>query len=341
MRNLVSIIVPIYNSEKTIERCIKSIINQTYSNIEIILIDDGSTDKTEFICKKYEEEDERITFVKRDNSGVSNARNYGIKISKGKYIQFVDSDDYIDKYFVEKMVKSIEKNNADLVICGINIVKREKMYSNAIASKNINDLRIEKKIFNNLVDTGLIFYIWNKLYLKEYIQNLFDNNMSLGEDVIFNLNYLKNVEKVNIIDDILYYYTMNEKGINIKNFSLNNKYIDNLLENSLYIYNNLINFTKNYFKSNTDDTLYINYMLTSINENIPKIVLCNKINKYNKIAQIKEYALNSQIREVLKSKRKKNLLFKLLYNKNYNTIYYFIKSKYLIKFFLEKLYLIK
>ena len=85
MKNLVSIIVPIYNSEVTIERCIKSIINQTYYNIEIILIDDGSTDNTSLICKKYQAIDERIVYIKKENTGVSNTRNYGLNISKGKY----------------------------------------------------------------------------------------------------------------------------------------------------------------------------------------------------------------------------------------------------------------
>ena len=341
MKNLVSIIVPIYNSEVTIERCIKSIINQTYYNIEIILIDDGSTDNTSLICKKYQAIDERIVYIKKENTGVSNTRNYGLNISKGKYIQFVDSDDYIDKNCTEKMVNSIEKNNADIVICGINIAKRKKKILNSINANNINSLKNEIYIFKDLINTGLLFYIWNKLYLKNKIINNFDETMTLGEDVIFNLNYLKLVNKVNIIDEGIYNYTLNEKGINIKNSSLNNKYIDGLLENSLYIYNSIIEFSKLYFENENTDGAFINYILTSINENIPKIVLNNNINKKSKINKIREYALNPQIRDILKDVNSKELLIRLLYAKKLNTIYYLIKFKYILKFIFEKLHIIK
>lgn len=341
MKDLVSIIVPIYNSETTIERCIKSIINQTYHNLEIILIDDGSIDNTSLICQKYQKIDGRIVFIKKDNSGVSNTRNYGLNIAKGKYIQFVDSDDYIDRKCTEKMVKAIEENSSDIVICGINIVKRGKKILNSINAKNIKDFKNEIEVFKDLVDTGLIFYIWNKLYLKNKIINFFDENMTLGEDVIFNLNYLNLANKVNIIDEGLYNYTLNEKGINNQNLSLNNKYIDNLLENSLYIYNSIIKFSKIYFKDDNMNEAYINYILTSINENIPKIVLNNKIRKKNKLNKIREYALNSQIRSALKNVRSQNLLIRLLYNKKVNTIYYFIKVKYILKFIFEKIHIIK
>ena len=114
---LISIIVPIYNVENYLEKCIESILNQTYKNIEIILIDDGSKDNSKNICKKYVDYDNRVKYYYKENGGLSSARNYGIEKSKGNYLMFIDSDDYIDSDMVEKLYDAIIKNNVD-ISCG-------------------------------------------------------------------------------------------------------------------------------------------------------------------------------------------------------------------------------
>ena len=113
---LVSIIVPIYNTEEYIDKCVESIINQTYKEIEIILIDDGSTDNSPILCDKWEEKDKRIHVIHLKNGGVSRARNIGLKNANGKYISFIDSDDYVESNFIEVMIEEFMKEKADIVI---------------------------------------------------------------------------------------------------------------------------------------------------------------------------------------------------------------------------------
>ena len=117
----VSIIIPIYNSDKTIDRCLKSIINQTYRNIEVICINDGSFDNSYKILQNYLKTDSRIKVINQTNKGVSSARNNGIKNSTGKYIMFVDADDYLKDNMIELLVKSIKKDSSDLLICNYDV----------------------------------------------------------------------------------------------------------------------------------------------------------------------------------------------------------------------------
>ena len=144
---MVSIIIPAYNAEKYIEQCIDSIISQTYKNIEVIIVNDGSTDNTLAICEKYAKEDKRIKIVKKKNEGVSKARNDGIKIATGKYIMFIDSDDYIDDDYIEIMHKNIVEKKADLVVSNYTRDKngvKEKIYFDL---KNNDDI-----IMNYIID---------------------------------------------------------------------------------------------------------------------------------------------------------------------------------------------
>ena len=121
----VSIIVPVFNTEKYISRCIDSILTQTFTNFECILIDDGSTDKSWNICKHYSQSDKRVVLVHQENSGVSATRNKGIEMARGKYVCFVDSDDYIDKNMYEELVSAINRSNTDVVCCGY--IENEKI----------------------------------------------------------------------------------------------------------------------------------------------------------------------------------------------------------------------
>jgi glycosyltransferase involved in cell wall biosynthesis len=117
MEAKVSIIIPIYNMENYLEECIESIIEQSYKNIEIILINDGSTDKSEIICRKYQIKDTRIKLISSKNKGVSNARNLGIEASTGEYISFIDPDDTVDKKYIEKLLIHMKKYCCDIVFC--------------------------------------------------------------------------------------------------------------------------------------------------------------------------------------------------------------------------------
>ena len=134
---LVSIIVPVYNVEKYLERCLDSLINQTLKDIEIILVDDGSTDDSGNICDKYAKKDKRIKVIHKENGGLSDARNIGLSIANGRYLQFVDSDDFIHKQMIEILYNTIINNNADISICDF-----DKVYENTKIKYNTKEISL-------------------------------------------------------------------------------------------------------------------------------------------------------------------------------------------------------
>lgn len=218
MNDLISVIVPIYKVEDYLEKCINSILNQTYKNIEVILVDDGSPDKCGEICDYYATKDNRIKVIHKKNGGLSEARNYGIDIATGKYILFVDSDDFIDKNMCEVLIKEAEKNNSDIVICGHYIVKGNNYYASKMLLTDskvlLTNLEMTKKFFLKGYFETLV--VWNKLYKKE----LFYTNEKirfpigkLNEDIftIYKLYYIAN--KITAINKPLYYYVQRKESI--------------------------------------------------------------------------------------------------------------------------------
>ena len=219
---LISIIVPAYNVENKINRCIDSLINQTYENIEIIIINDGSTDNTEKNCEKYKE-NKKVKYFYINNSGVSEARNFGIKNSTGKYIIFVDSDDYAEYELVERLYKNI--TNSDLVICSKNVVTENQIIREKI---NLTEKILKKEDVLTLYKAKILNPPYCKLYKSNIIKSnniKFDKNISIGEDLLFNIEYIKNINKnIVILNENLYNY---EK---IQGNSLSQKYYKNMLE---------------------------------------------------------------------------------------------------------------
>lgn len=212
----VSVIVPVYNAEKYLEKCIKSILNQTLKEIEIILINDGSIDSSKEIIEKYAKQDRRIVVVNKENSGPANTRNYGIKIAKGKYIGFVDSDDYIEAEMYEKLIEVAEIDCVQMAMCNYNDIYIQgnkielvthKLKSNKVHHKQyIRDNIISK--FTGNINYGF-FSLWNKIYLREWILDLgflIDETRDHGEDWWFNINLFMNLDSFICIDDSLYNY---------------------------------------------------------------------------------------------------------------------------------------
>lgn len=186
---LVSIVVPIYNTALYLEKCLDSIKDQTYNNIEVILINDGSTDESSEIAEKYVREDIRFRLIHLVNGGVSRARNKGIEIASGKYITFIDSDDVIKSNHIEKLVKCMPKKEG---LCICNYIKVFS-YKNEVGIKEISEGIINpESLVKNLPD---VFggYNWNKLYVLEVIKSnniIFDEEITLCEDLLFTLQYL-------------------------------------------------------------------------------------------------------------------------------------------------------
>lgn len=215
---LVSIIIPVFNSELYITRCIESITSQTYINFEVIIIDDGSTDLTPFICNNFAEYDPRIMIINKPNGGVSSARNIGLKSITGDFITFIDSDDYIKNDYLESLVNSALLQNADLVSCGCTIFNDKVTYTaNSLARP-----QSDEKLICALFDSGMGGTVWGKLIKSNIIfQNkvFFNEQFSLREDLLFWCELSKYINSHLNIDYFGYFYYRPES-----NKSLSSKY---------------------------------------------------------------------------------------------------------------------
>jgi glycosyltransferase involved in cell wall biosynthesis len=229
-----SIIVPVFNNEIFIEKCIYSIINQTYKNIELIVIDDGSTDKSGDIIATIQNEDSRVKYIKQENQGVSIARNKGLEISTGEYIGFVDSDDYVDENMYQKLLDAALKNNADIVECNFftindEIIISKSDFKNAVLN-NKNEI-----LENNFIKKNTANYCWNKLYKKKTILDYKFNKLSYSEDYLFNSLILLNSNIKIVIEDILYFYVANSNSATKKAY--NEKYLDMITAGNIVLMN--------------------------------------------------------------------------------------------------------
>ena len=335
MDELVSVIVPIYNTECiTLKKCISSIVNQTYENIEIILVDDGS----EIALKKeydklISDNDKRIKIIHKKNEGVSNARNLGINIAIGKYIAFIDSDDYVKKDYIKRLYESLKQTNSDICFTSSN-----KIYKNSIEKQKIYKLRDKSILLKNSkvsefssYNLDLMGTVWGKLYKKQVIGNIrFNENIKYGEDIIFNFELFTDELSYCYIDDFSYQYTIN-------NESTIRKYNDVAIKQ---YENTIMELQKKVDKKNNEKyntyLLYIctfyrvictNYICTKNNENQLKIKLLQikqlSLSKYFKFgiddANLKFMRLSRRIPIILARKNMFVLLYLVIYIRNIQT----------------------
>lgn len=216
-----SIIVPIYNVEEYLRNCIESILNQSFKNFELILVNDGSTDNSLNICREYEKNDKRIRVIDKKNGGVSSARNVGIDIAKGKYIAFVDPDDDIDFNMYEELIKTIKSLNVDIVISSFKYV--DVINKKVITQKVWNEINkvIKKKEIHKILMEILSFKenygllsSFNKLYARKLFSDnniRFDENKNHGEDVRLNLLLLMKVERICFLETPFYNYYIRDR----------------------------------------------------------------------------------------------------------------------------------
>ena len=207
MEPKISVIVPIYNSEKYLKKCIDSILNQTLEDIEVILINDGSKDNSHSICLEYQEKfQEKIKYINNNNMGCSATRNLGIKEARAKYITFVDSDDYIEKDMYKDMYDLIIKEESDIVITGIRYIKNGETIKQKLPKLSINR--------NNIFDEkNLIVHVCNKIFKKDVILDnniYFIENSHHEEDMVFSFIYCLNVKKVSILNKLNYNYILHD-----------------------------------------------------------------------------------------------------------------------------------
>lgn len=228
---LISIIVPVYNVEKYLDRCIHSLIIQTLKDIELIIVDDGSTDNCPQMCDEYGQKDSRIKVIHKNNEGLGLARNSGLDIASGQYVAFIDSDDFVDNRMFEKLLSSAEKNNADVVYCGYNTygtsVESCKKYvsTEQIIQGQNNCLLFLKEMIGHDPDDAtkyvrMLYSVWKSIYKKDVIDKykirFCSERQFISEDVIFHIDFLQHVNVINIIPDALYYYCLNLSSLTKK-----------------------------------------------------------------------------------------------------------------------------
>lgn len=202
MEPKVSVIIPVYNSERYIEKCLNSVLNQTFQDFELIVVNDGSKDKSQKILETFQEkEPEKITLIKQENKGVSKTRNEAIKTAKGKYVMFIDNDDFIDKDYIETFVKEIEKDDFDVVLGGYRRPNEK--------NKIVKQLQLPNEPWAKF----MIFAPWARIYKKEYLlkNNITFLNVNIGEDVFFNIQAMLLSKKIKIIDYIGYNWFFNTR----------------------------------------------------------------------------------------------------------------------------------
>ena len=213
---MISVIVPVYNVEKYLERCVKSIAAQTYKDLEILLIDDGSTDKSGKMCDDFQQTDSRIKAFHKQNGGLSDARNYGIEHSAGEIISFVDSDDYIDEKMLETLHRLITENDADLAVCSAMDVFEGKEVTQVKEIKEFNLNKVES--YKYMLRGDGIPSACNKLYKRQTVGNVRFPVGKLYEDGFFTPQILKRVEKTAVTSKPMYYYFRRADSITTKPF---------------------------------------------------------------------------------------------------------------------------
>lgn len=284
MSDKVSIIIPVYNVEKYINQCLQSVVGQTYKNCEVIIVNDGSTDDSIEIIERYKKSYPEITVVNKKNGGLGAARNEGLKYVTGKYIVFIDSDDYLSTNYIEDLYKNIKTNDCDMSICGF-----EKFYDFNNKKELVKlDSSIDfNKVYTNFEVLDLIFYnkifchAWNKMYKRELFEknNIVYEEGKLYEDIYTTVKLVSKAKKIFFVDEELYMYRIREG--NITSIS-NRKSIEDynyaiMRVNEYFQYENLLNASK-------ENLINFNlaYTLSSLD-------MFSKYKSYNIINFYKEY----------------------------------------------------
>lgn len=289
MKKLISIIVPIYNCDKYIENCINSLLNQTYSNIEIVLVDDGSTDNSLMICKNMAKTDSRVKVYHQNNMGVSSARNYGIGVSKGDFLTFVDCDDWVDENYCMTLINGFD-DDVQLSVVGI------KMVNNLDKAKfNMDDkyqYQTQEQAYKSIFrDSNFFGFPVNKMYRRDIIVELgdkpFDETIYACEDTLFNARYLQKCNKIAYNKTPLYfYYQRSDSATKIKNFN----------EKKLSVFKSLDEIEKIYLNVSYTNLVYL-YIFYLYNYYLIQLLIYHTHSSYklskDKIKEVYKYVLKS------------------------------------------------
>jgi glycosyltransferase involved in cell wall biosynthesis len=336
IKPIISIIVPVFNVEKYINRCIDSILAQSFSDFELILINDGSTDKSGSICEYFAKEDNRIKVIHINNGGVSNARNTGITFAQGDYLMFCDSDDYVEINWCSELYESIKLGGNILPVSGIRFVYQIKKQKEEIIKAFPNKASFDKVNYFETYKKGLSGSLCCKIYDRKIIVEnsiFFDTKVNRGEDLLFNLNYMSHMDSFVTIPTVTYNY------VHSNEYSLMNGYRKDLIDIAVRVYY----AWKDYFKQNNVEREQFEEFSTYYYLNFLN-VLKNTFDERNKDKLLKKIIYNNQILnsrefieciEMADTSKEDSRYIKLLKTNNYYLVWFFEKAiklkKYLVR----------
>ena len=308
--NKISIILPTYNADEILAKAIKSVINQTYQNWELLVIENGKRGQAENIIKEFE--NDKIKYIYQEIANVSEARNAGLENATGKYITFLDSDDEYEKEFLEKMLKNIINTESQIAVCGYRKIYDKKQ------------MLIEKSEYLETLKENYLFNeLWNKIYISKIIKEnniKFNKKYELGEDFLFNLDYIKNIEKGSYINESLYIYTDGDTGLKLR-----------YRPNKFNIEYELTQYLENFYKEKNWDVSYIANRFARVyyNQIIDIYKENNPATKKEKDRQLQETISKKEYKEELK-KLEKNVTDKRM---KIAIKYFFLRGKFMVKLF--------
>ncbi|MBO5359169.1 MAG: glycosyltransferase family 2 protein [Clostridia bacterium] len=321
----ISVIVPVYNVEKYLKKCINSILKQSFIDFELILVDDGSPDKSGEICDNYAAKDNRIKVIHKQNGGVSAARNDGIRAASGEYIMFVDSDDYIDSQMLESL---LEKNicNADMVISSIKMVCKEKSYDFVMQEREyspkelIEDYCLEN--FPKICFCGPCCKLYKKSVLDANAIK-FNEKMSLGEDTYFNLQYISVIKNIITTDEIHYFYMRDNED------SLFTKFRSNYYSDIRSVYVKTCDLIDELECSDAaKENIIKNYANGLLSNVIKSVITAGKKESMDYMQKIVQDDCFNKNLQYYKKTDFRYIAANEIQKKHYNLVYFFIVLKY-------------
>ena len=297
----VSVVIPVYNTEKYLPVCIDSVLAQTGVSLEIILIDDGSTDSSPCICDKYAEKHNNITTIHIKNSGPATAKNKGLRLAKGNYIALTDSDDKMEPMMLQKMVNAGYNHNADIVCCNYKQIDEQGVVSHLNCTNQLYVLNHEEGLIHFFSKDKIYSQCWTKLYKRQMLVNHHienDAGLRTDEDFIFNIRAFVNAKTTVIVDEPLYEYTHRENSLAHAYFKKNiNQYVDNRIQR-VHVTQDAVNYESEAVKqwSKVHIIMYYNELLGKVAKfpeyySDKRIISILKYIKSNKAILNKHYKL--------------------------------------------------
>lgn len=312
---LVTVIIPVYNVEKYLHRCVDSVINQTYRNLEIFLVDDGSTDSSALICDEYAKKDSRVKVLHKENGGVSSARNLGLKNATGEYLTFVDSDDYILLTCIEKMVRGMEENDVDMVAVNWKDQNGAAGDNNGYCEENCC------KIIGQDFEKTIRVMVWGYLYRRSWLEiQFFDESIFYGEDALFVISnfFAKKGSKIFMIGEPLY-ISVRDRADSLMNLSVNEK-----LFTSVKAWNQILECVRDYDKAfyNVEKSRGIWFF-----ELYLMVLETNQKKKYKQIVNYLKKEIITLRKEGYRPSDKKENFIEILYLYFYDVLRCYLKIK--------------